>query len=64
MLAIRAIEAVRTLRDEESGQGLVEYGLILGLIAVIAIGALTAIGTGVDTKLTEVATALGQAVGG
>lgn len=29
---------------DESGQGMVEYGLILGLIAVAAIGALIVIG--------------------
>lgn len=30
--------------NEESGQGMVEYGLILGLIAIVAIAALTATG--------------------
>lgn len=32
------------LYKEESGQGMVEYGLILGLIAIVAIAALTATG--------------------
>ncbi|MEA5050181.1 MAG: Flp family type IVb pilin [Oscillospiraceae bacterium] len=32
------------LRDEESGQGMVEYGLIIALIAVVVIVALTALG--------------------
>lgn len=32
---------------EEEGQGMVEYGLILGLIAIIAIAALTATGQSV-----------------
>lgn len=35
---------MRFLR-EESGQGMVEYGLILGLIAIVAIAALTATGS-------------------
>ena len=30
---------------EESGQGMVEYGLILGLIAIVALAALTATGS-------------------
>lgn len=35
--------AKRRLRDE-SGQGLVEYGLIIGLVAIVAVGALLALG--------------------
>jgi Flp pilus assembly pilin Flp len=42
----------------EEGQALVEYSLILGLISVIAIAALTTIGTEVLAKLEAVATAL------
>lgn len=34
---------VRILKDED-GQGMVEYGLILGLIAVAAIAAIIALG--------------------
>lgn len=30
--------------SEESGQGMVEYGLIIALVAVVVIGALTALG--------------------
>lgn len=40
MMAVRAMEALRTLRDGEEGQGLVEYGLILGLVSVLAVLAL------------------------
>ena len=35
------------LRNEE-GQGMVEYGLILALVAVVVIAALTALGTGIN----------------
>ena len=41
------------LREEE-GQGLVEYGLIIALIAVVCIVALTALGTGISGKLGSV----------
>jgi len=40
---------------EEKGQGLSEYGLILALIAVVAIGALTLLGGDIKDKITEVA---------
>jgi len=45
--------------SEESGQGMAEYGLILALIAVVVIGALTAIGTGVLNNFNDVANTLG-----
>lgn len=34
---------IEILKDE-NGQGMVEYGLILGLIAIVAIGAIVALG--------------------
>lgn len=45
-------------RDDEEGQGLVEYGLILGLIAVVAIAALNATGTNVNSMLQRVSNTL------
>ena len=45
-------------RDEQ-GQALAEYGLILGLIAVVAIIALTLMGTLISGKLDEITNALG-----
>jgi pilus assembly protein Flp/PilA len=44
-------------RDEE-GQALVEYALILGLVAVVAIGALTTLGTNVTAVLSQIAGAI------
>jgi Flp pilus assembly pilin Flp len=38
----------------EQGQGLVEYGLILVLIAIVAIVALVVIGNQVSTELSKV----------
>jgi pilus assembly protein Flp/PilA len=48
------------LRDEE-GQALVEYALILALIAVFAIGALQALGTSVSDTLNAIASAIAAA---
>jgi len=42
------------LLDEDGGQGLVEYGLILAFIAVVAILALTFLGGGVSNALSTV----------
>ena len=46
------------LQDEE-GQALAEYGLILGLIAVVCIIALTGIGLAVSGQLDSVTSAIG-----
>ena len=42
----------------EDGQALVEYALILFLIAVVCIGVLTLLGTGVSTTLSSIAHAI------
>jgi pilus assembly protein Flp/PilA len=49
----------RSLTKREEGQALVEYALILALVSVVAIAALTLIGTNVDAILDEVGAALG-----
>jgi len=45
------------LKDEE-GVTAIEYGLIAALIAVFIIGAVTLIGTSLDTKFTAVSQAV------
>ena len=40
--------------SEESGQGMVEYGLIIALIAIVVIAALTAVGEGVNGKFEAI----------
>jgi pilus assembly protein Flp/PilA len=49
---------IMNIRSREEGQALVEYALILSLISVVAIGALTLIGTNVNNILTTIAAAL------
>ena len=38
----------------EEGQGMVEYGLIIALVAVVVIGAITLLGGGIKNKFTNV----------
>jgi len=45
----------RARHSDEAGQGLAEYGLILALIAVVCIGALSAMGVGIANSAGFVA---------
>jgi pilus assembly protein Flp/PilA len=45
---------------DESGATAIEYGLIAALVSVVAIGAFTAVGTGVRDKVQTVANAINQ----
>lgn len=49
----------RFTRDE-SGATAIEYGLIAALIAVVIIGALTLLGSTLETKFNEVSNSLNQ----
>jgi pilus assembly protein Flp/PilA len=60
LLAISSYMA--RLRDREDGQALVEYALILGLISVVAIALLSAVGTDIKAILSSVTAALASAV--
>ena len=42
------------LFDEESGQGMVEYGLILALVAVACIAGFTALGHKADNEMQSI----------
>jgi pilus assembly protein Flp/PilA len=50
---------LKTFWNREEGQGLVEYALILVLVSIVAIAALTAIGTNVTNVLQSIANTLG-----
>ena len=53
-LPMRAYLSVVALRDREEGQALVEYALLLSLIAVVSIGILTALGHNVSKIFSQV----------
>lgn len=48
------MELIKRFVREEEGQGLVEYALIIGLIAVVAIAALTLAGTSINAIFTSI----------
>ena len=50
--------AVRSRIKDERGASLVEYALLLALIAVICIAAITLIGQGANNSLSKTASAL------
>jgi pilus assembly protein Flp/PilA len=48
------ITRLRMLRRNDSGQDLLEYALLVALIALVAIGAITTTGTGVSTVFQDI----------
>ncbi|ELT47161.1 Flp family type IVb pilin [Brucella sp. ZJ1_1] len=52
---------IARFRKNESGATAIEYGLIAALIAVVIIGATTALGTNISEKFTEIAEAISSA---
>ena len=55
--------AVRDRFERQEGQALVEYALILALIAVVTIAVLQAIGVNVSKILDKVSTSLSSVAG-
>ena len=49
---------IQRFRREEEGAALVEYGMLVGLIAVICVVAVTTLGTEVSTAFSVIAAAL------
>jgi pilus assembly protein Flp/PilA len=47
------------LRRNDSGQDLLEYALLVALIALVAIGAITTTGQGVSTVFQDISDQLG-----
>ena len=53
-LPMRAVLALSAARDREDGQAMVEYALLLFLIAVVSIAILTTLGTKVSSLFNEI----------
>jgi len=50
---------LKSLANSDEGVTAIEYGLIAALIAVVIIGAITAVGTSLDATFTTISTELG-----
>jgi pilus assembly protein Flp/PilA len=46
------------VKEDESGQGLVEYSLILAFVAIVAIAAATFLGSDLSVAFTHIANSL------
>lgn len=57
-LSDRVQQHLRDLRDDESGAALVEYALIVGMMAVVVVGAMTALKPKLDGAFTSIGTRL------
>jgi pilus assembly protein Flp/PilA len=49
---------INRFRRDDEGAALVEYGMLVGLIAVICVVAVTTLGTEVSTAFSKIAAAL------
>jgi pilus assembly protein Flp/PilA len=54
----RALHRIRSFIGSETGQGLAEYALILGLVAIVAIVSLVFLGSQVSDKLSVIGNAV------
>ena len=52
------MEKMKQFFSDESGASAVEYGLLVALIAVVIVGAVTALGTAIQGKFTTAATSI------
>ena len=57
------LEMVKRFIQEEDGQGMTEYGLILALVAIVVIGALTLMGEEINAIFETITNAMGEALG-
>lgn len=59
MLALPCLLSwISSLNREETGQGLVEYGLVLVLVSIVSMGALLVLGTTLSGMFTTITGAL------
>ena len=55
---MRIVNALRTLWRDDEGQDLIEYALIGGLVALVAVAAITTSGQQVNRIWTNISTSL------
>jgi len=57
-MAMELLTRLRALVNNDEGQDLLEYALLVALIALVCVGAITLAGTNVNTIFGKIATAL------
>jgi pilus assembly protein Flp/PilA len=53
-ISMQAYLALRSVRDREEGQAMVEYALLLSLIAIVSIAVLTTLGGKVSSVFDQI----------
>jgi pilus assembly protein Flp/PilA len=59
-MTMELITRLRALVNKDEGQDLLEYALLVALIALVCVGAITLAGTNVNIIFGKIATALGS----
>ena len=59
MIMSKALKLINAVRKDQEGAALVEYGLLVGLIAVVCIIVVTQLGLAISTKLSTACGSLG-----
>ena len=57
------LEILKSLREDESGQDLIEYALIAALLALAAVAGMKTLSTNISAAFTAIDTALTSATG-
>jgi pilus assembly protein Flp/PilA len=60
-MKLKVLQMLRTLHNDESGQDLIEYALIAGLIALAAITTIGSLGTAINTAFSTITSTLNSA---
>jgi pilus assembly protein Flp/PilA len=57
-MQLYVLQLVNRFRRDDDGAALAEYGLLVGLIAVVCVVAITALGTKISTAFSTIASAI------
>jgi pilus assembly protein Flp/PilA len=60
-MKLKVLQLLRTLHSDESGQDLIEYALIAGLIALAAVTTMSSLGTAINTVFSSISSSLTSA---
>jgi pilus assembly protein Flp/PilA len=62
MMQIYLLRLINRFRRDEEGAALVEYGILVGLIAVVCIASVVIVGTQISTVFSTIAASLSSAL--